>query len=111
MEKVLVTGIASGLGRLVGRLLRNSTLNRPMPSGLKIPKKFTFLQPDPDVTWDEATTHLERAVQRVESGERMTHPSPVLGPLEHEEWMQLQCRHAEMHFGFLEGAQECVANE
>ena len=38
---------------------------------------------------------------RIEGGERMSKPSPVFGPMTHEEWEQLHCRHAELHFSFI----------
>ena len=28
-------------------------------------------------------------------------PNPVFGPLTHEQWIQLNLRHAELHLGFL----------
>ena len=85
------------------RLLKSSALSRPMSAGFKIPAKFQSLAPDPDVTWDDAMTKLRRAIQRIENGERMNAVSPFLGPMSHDEWEKMQCRHAEMHFSFLHG--------
>ena len=73
-----------------------------MRRGLKFPKTFTFLEPDPEISWDEAACYLRDTFGRLES-HRMTAPSPVLGPLSHEQWQQLHCRHAEMHLGFVHG--------
>ena len=88
--------------RIVGRLIRNRSLNKTLPAGLKFPSTFTFLVPDDDITWDEAVTFLRESVGRLQH-DRMGAPSPVLGPLSHEEWERLHCRHAEMHFSFMHG--------
>ncbi|MCL4210104.1 MAG: DUF1569 domain-containing protein [Phycisphaeraceae bacterium] len=87
--------------RALGRLFKRHMLTRPLKPGITLPGRFDLLLPDPDVTWDDAVSELWRAVDRVQQGERMEQPSPVLGPLTHEEWEQLHCRHAEMHFSFL----------
>lgn len=83
------------------KMMRSSILNKPMKPGFKLPGKFSFLKPDPDITWEQAVGQLKKVVLRIETGQRMQHRSPVLGFLEHEEWIQLHCRHAEMHFSFL----------
>lgn len=87
--------------RGVAKMFRGSILHKPMRAGLKVPGKFAFLMPSVDVTWDDALARLKKIVSRIEGGDRMLHRSPVLGFLEHEEWIQLHCRHAEMHFSFL----------
>lgn len=87
--------------RLVGSMLRSRSLNRGFPAGLKVPKTFRSIIPPPDVPFDDALAELRVVVGRIENGERMTQPSPVLGDLVHEEWIQLHCRHAELHFSFL----------
>ena len=87
--------------RIAGRLLRSRALNRPMAPGFKVPARLSVLGPDPDVEWEAALAALREQVGRIESGERMTRPSPIFGELSHEEWEQLHCRHAELHLGFL----------
>lgn len=87
--------------RIAGRLLRNRSLSRTLPAGFRFPGRFTFLAPDEDITWDEAVTYLRETIGRLQY-ERMSAPSPVLGPLTHEEWERLHCRHAEMHFSFMQ---------
>ena len=86
------------------RLLKSSALRNTMRAGFKIPKSFASMAPDPDVSWDDALAHLRRAIERIDNGERMTAVSPFLGPLTHEEWEKLNCRHAEMHFSFMHPA-------
>jgi uncharacterized protein DUF1569 len=86
--------------RILGRLLRNRALTRPMPPGLKIPRKFPFMVPSAHVTWEQAVETLRTAVARAQSL-RMRQRSPVLGKLTHAQWEQFHCRHAEMHLSFL----------
>lgn len=104
---------ASILIRGVAKMMRSSVLNKPMRAGLKYQEKFDFFDPPADVTWEDATTRLKRAIARIDKGEKMPHRSPVLGFLEHEEWIQFHCRHAEMHFSFLhpEAVTESRADE
>ena len=88
--------------RVIGRLIRNRALIKPWRPGYKFPKSFTFLDPDPEISWDQAARYLSDTFDRLES-QRMTAPSPLLGPLSHEKWEQFHCRHAEMHLGFVHG--------
>ncbi|MCA9290993.1 MAG: DUF1569 domain-containing protein [Phycisphaerales bacterium] len=90
--------------RLLLKVMRGSVLNRPMKPGIKLPANFTAFVPPADVTWADATAHLRRLVERARAGEQMTHPSPILGAMSNEDWVKLHCRHAEMHFGFIQPA-------
>ena len=89
--------------RVLGRLVRKKALTDPMRSGIRFPARFAFLEPDRAISWEEAVEHLERTIPRLDS-ERMNQRSPVLGKLSHEQWEQLHCRHAEMHFSFMQPA-------
>ncbi len=88
--------------RIVGRLVRQWALTRPMRPGLKLPQTFQFMVPEAGVTWEAAVKRLQSAIARAQS-QRMKHASPVLGRLTHAQWEQLHCRHAEMHLSFLHG--------
>jgi hypothetical protein len=88
--------------RLLGPpLIRVMGLQRPWKPGIKVPKPFATLSPPPELAWEEALTALRTAIGRVEGGARMTARSPIAGRLAHEQWEQLHCRHAELHFSFL----------
>ena len=88
--------------RIIGPMIRSRVLNRPMGAGINLRGgAAAALIPDPSVTWEHAVAELHKQVERIESGTRMTRPSPIFGKLEHEEWTQLHCRHAEMHFSFM----------
>ncbi len=88
------------------KMMRGGILHKPMRAGHKVPGKFSFLTPPADVTWDDAVGRLKKVVAGIEGGTRMHQRSPLLGFLEHEEWIQLHCRHAEMHFSFLQPQQD-----
>ena len=81
---------------------QSRALSRPLPAGLKIPSPLrSRFMPKERISWLEAVDHLRRTVGRVKAGERMAQPSPLLGELNHEQWVQLHCRHAEMHLSFI----------
>lgn len=73
---------------------------KPMPKGFKAPKSF---QPPSVVDVEAGLTVLRKQVSRVQSGEKMTNPSPAFGNLTHDQWVTLQCKHCAMHLGFLAG--------
>ncbi len=93
--------------RVLGRLIRGRVLNKGIPAGkIKIPPvaKASF-DPDPATQLEDAVQHLSDSVERAKQ-KKMTHASPIFGKLTHEQWVQLHCRHAEMHFSFLLPATE-----
>jgi hypothetical protein len=90
--------------RLVGRLLTGIiTSDRPgaMRPGFKLPASAVELAPRPGVTFQEGMSRIRRAIRRLDAGERMTKPSPLLGALTHEQWVRLNLNHTQMHLGFL----------
>ena len=89
------------LPRIVLRFMRHSALTKPMRPGIMFPHRFGFLAPDKAIAWEEAVDTLRRNIARVDT-EKMKHPSPILGKLTHEQWVQMHCRHAEMHFSFID---------
>ena len=90
--------------RIMGKFLRGRLLNKPMSPGIKLPANMSVVLPDPQTTWDDAASAIRSAVGRIEAGERMTQPSPLLGAMTHEDWVKMNCRHAEMHFSFMHPA-------
>jgi len=84
--------------RVLGRLMKGRALSRGMRPGFKAP---AGLAPDPDVDFDAALGNLREQISRCDRGQRMTQRSPILGPMSHEDWVRLHCRHAELHLGFL----------
>ncbi len=87
--------------RILGRLIRNRSLKKGLPSGIKIPGKArSTFAPPASLTVEQAIGQLIAAVEKAKQ-RRMTAVSPVFGKLNHEQWVQLHCRHAELHFSFL----------
>ena len=86
--------------RFLGRRIRRRALTKPWKPGLNFPRRFSFLEPDDKITWDDAVTFLRESVGRLQY-EKMEAASPVLGPLSPDEWELVHCRHAEMHFSFM----------
>ena len=74
----------------------------PMPSGIKLPAKASYMLPDPDITNEDGIAFLREQVQRIKNGEQFTHPSPIFGKLTHDQWMTIQLKHAALHLGFLD---------
>lgn len=89
--------------RIIGRLMRKRALANPFPAGIKFPKHFEYLEPRRSRSWDEAVDGLRDAYTRLDT-HQMKHRSPILGKLTHDQWVQLHCRHAELHFSFLHPA-------
>ena len=86
--------------RKILRLMRNRILTKGMMPGVKIgrvPGGTLALDPIPT---DEGLTRYRAAMQRLRTT-APTIPNPVFGPLTHEQWIQLNLRHAELHFSYL----------
>lgn len=91
--------------RLLAKLIKGRVLTKPFNPGIKLPANMVARYDPPSATtWDNAVANLRRGVERIRNGERMTALSPVFGRFTHEQWVQLHCRHAEMHFSFLHAA-------
>ncbi len=87
--------------RVLARPFKNRILTKPLKPGIKLPARMNVVLPDPQTTWEDAVSALRDAVGRIDNGERMTQPSPLLGAMTHEDWVKFHCRHAEMHFSFM----------
>lgn len=87
--------------RIVCRLLRKKLLRDPMKPGVTLPPKFARLLPEDRTTWDEAVDDFRAVMMKLDT-RRMTCPSPIFGKLSHEQWVQVHCRHAELHFSFVD---------
>jgi hypothetical protein len=86
--------------RVVLRLIRNRILSRGMMSGVKIRGIPGGTLGTDVLLTDEALRRFRDAMQRL----RTTSPAivnPAFGRLTHEQWIQLNLRHAELHLSFL----------
>jgi hypothetical protein len=85
--------------RMVLRLMRNSVLRKGMMPGVrigKLPGGTVGLEP---MDADEGLRRFRAALERLRTNAPAI-PNPVFGPLTHEQWIQLNLRHAELHLGF-----------
>lgn len=86
--------------RMILRLMRNGILTKRMMPGIKVgrvPGGTLGLEP---MSVDDGLARYRVAMERL----RTTAPTitnPVFGALTHEQWIQLNLRHAELHFSYL----------
>ena len=73
----------------------------PLPSGFKLPKQASSLLPREGVDNREGIDELRKQLKRVLAGKEMNQPSPVFGPVTHDQWMIVQTKHCAMHLSFI----------
>lgn len=84
--------------RLVLRTMRNRILTKGMMPGVKVgrvPGGTLGLEP---MDADEGLRRLREAYRRLQASPP-TITNPVFGTLSHDQWVQLNLRHAELHLG------------
>jgi len=89
-----------GWVRLLGRLMKGKFLRSEMPTGFRFrgaPEGTYGVEP---LEFDDGMRRLRLALARLEAT-APTMPSPVLGPLGHDEWIRLHLNHAALHLGYL----------
>lgn len=86
--------------RLLVKGRKDTYIRGTMPLGVRIPGVAGGTVGADDVPFDEGLARLRAALDRLERT-APTRPNPLFGPLTHEEWTQMQLRHAELHLGFL----------
>jgi hypothetical protein len=82
------------------RLRKRKFLYGRMRAGVKIPRVEGGTLATEPVPLDEGLERLRRVLGRLKA-EAPTAPNVIFGPLSHDEWVALHCRHAELHLGFL----------
>ncbi|MGD1915890.1 MAG: DUF1569 domain-containing protein [Phycisphaerales bacterium] len=90
--------------RLIARMMlkrRATASDEPFPAGFKLPKAASALLPTPVIGDRESMAALRVQSDRVQKGERFSHPSPLIGSLTHDEWMVMQLKHFSLHLSFL----------
>ena len=90
--------------RWIARMMlkkRATESDEPFPAGFKLPKQASALLPEPDIDARRALGELRTQIERVVAGEKMNQPSPLIGSLQHEEWMVMQLKHFSLHLSFL----------
>lgn len=88
--------------RLLAPLIfKRLILKKGMSAGFQLKGKAAEeMIPPGATTLDDGLFALRQAYTRQNSVHRRV-PSPFLGTLTYDEWIQLHCRHAELHLSFL----------
>lgn len=84
--------------RLILKPMKSKYL-KGMPAGVRIPRQKDGTKHVEVIPTAQGLARLNAAWQRLGNA-APTHPSPVFGPMTHEEWLALNLRHAELHQGF-----------
>ncbi|MBX3420287.1 MAG: DUF1569 domain-containing protein [Pirellulaceae bacterium] len=88
-------------GKLFGRLVRSKVIHSQPRPGFKLPKQAqAYFWPEDDVTVEAGFQHLERAYNHFMSVQQFP-PHPFFGNMSYDDHHQLQCRHFELHLGFV----------
>lgn len=87
--------------KVMARLMKRSFVTRPMPKNFRVGGVEAGTYGTEVVPFDDGLRRFRAAIDRLER-EAPTRPSPVFGPLTHEQWKNLHLRHAELHLGFLD---------
>ncbi|MHC4976805.1 MAG: DUF1569 domain-containing protein [Planctomycetota bacterium] len=95
-------------GPLIFRILlkippvKKKMLTGDMPRGIQLSKDpAKFLLPKDDTTFEQGLAIIREQMNRIVNGAKMTNPSPIFGPLTHDQWDSLNSKHCAMHFGFM----------
>jgi hypothetical protein len=82
------------------RLRKRRFLHEPMRAGIRIPGVAGGTMATEPMPLEDGLGRMRRAMDRL-AAEAPTLPDPIFGPLNHEEWIAINLRHAELHLGFL----------
>ncbi|MCC9599414.1 DUF1569 domain-containing protein [Stieleria sp. JC731] len=89
--------------RLIGPLLGRIVAHRPMKPGLKLPQNAQDFFWRDEQQLDEAMTTFREAFKRYRAVDKLPR-HPIFGNLSRDNNEQLQCRHMELHLGFVHPA-------
>jgi hypothetical protein len=85
--------------RLLLRMFRNRVLTKGMTPGMKVGRVPGGTVGVEVIGTDEGLARFRAAMDRL-ARTAPSAPNPVFGTLTHEQWIQLNLRHAELHLGF-----------
>jgi hypothetical protein len=85
--------------RLIARLLKNRVINKGMPPGMKIGRVPGGTLGTEQIPTELGLSRFGEAMERLRRT-APSEPNPACGPLTHDQWIQLNLRHAELHLGF-----------
>lgn len=88
--------------RWIGPMMKKRFTTKGFTPGIKLPDyAAAHLVAPVDTTVEQAMDLLETAVQDAKAKGFLPR-NPMLGPMTPKQWIDLHCRHAEMHFGLIE---------
>ncbi len=85
--------------RIMFRPMKQRAIHKPMPAGLRIPRIPAGTLAIVQEPLDTALPRFHQSFDRLQS-EAPTLPHPIFGPLTHDEWINLNLRHCELHLSF-----------
>lgn len=85
--------------RVLFRLMRRKFIHGTLPVGMKIPHVEGGTYGTEPRSTDDGLSRLRNALTRLKSAAPQS-PNPAFGPLTHQEWIELNLRHAELHLSF-----------
>lgn len=87
------------LMKFLMKFLRGGIFKNGMKPGIRMPNVPDGTFGAEDVPAGEAVERLRSAFARIDEA-CPPDPSPLFGKMSHDQWRQLNLRHAELHFGF-----------
>ncbi len=72
------------------------------PAGLRLPEKTPFLPDRGEVPFEQGMREFRDQIARTLHGEQFTAVSPIFGAMTHDQWLNLQMGHCQLHLGFLQ---------
>ncbi|MBK7406344.1 MAG: DUF1569 domain-containing protein [Phycisphaerales bacterium] len=86
--------------RAMLRVFRKKFLESGMPAGVRIPRLAAGTTGADPMEFEDGLARLRKAMDRMERNAPFA-ANPAFGSLSHQQWIQLNCRHAELHLSFL----------
>ncbi len=86
--------------RMLGKLFKKRILSKGMTPGFQLPKNAARgLVPGP-TTWEDGLAAFRKSLKRMQTDTARA-PHGFFGYLTNDEYVQLHCRHSELHLSFL----------
>lgn len=87
--------------RLMGKLMKGHMLKNGVSPGFQLSGEIAKLFLPPATSDDDGLRRFRQSVRR-QHAESHREPSSFLGVLTNDEYVQLHCRHAELHLSFVD---------
>ncbi len=86
--------------KIIARPMKKRFLNNPMPAGGRLPGMVAGTLATEALSTDQGLENFRRAFTRLKT-EDPARRHPIFGKLDHQEWIKLNLRHAELHLSFV----------